>query len=124
MANAYARAAALFSGVPSLVVVHSDPHFDYPNPLARFVYAVVEHLTRFPTKHYIVVSEYLKSKLVFSGIPESKITVVYIGVASKGSYPKQPDTFVADGRTLCASDILGPSFAKGYGGRSKNNKYG
>lgn len=81
VANFYARLASMYSGVPSLVVAHSDAYYDYPNPVVRFIYAVIERLTRFSTKYYIAVSEYLKQKLVVSGIPSDKISVVYNGVS-------------------------------------------
>ena len=81
VANAYARAASLLSGVPSLVTVHSDPYYDYPNPIVRIIYAAIESLTRFPTMRYIAVSEYLKKKLIASGINADKIAVIYNGVA-------------------------------------------
>ena len=84
VANAYARAASLLSGVQSLVTVHSDPYFDYPNSFVRFVYAVVEHLTRFPTKHYIAVSEYLKKKLMAAGVKADKVSVILNGVKDPG----------------------------------------
>lgn len=84
VANAYAGAASLLSGVPNLVTVHSDPYYDYPNPVVRFIYNAVEHLTRFPTKHYIAVSEYLKGKLVALGIKGNNISVILNGVKDPG----------------------------------------
>lgn len=84
VANFYARLVSMYSGVTSLVVVHSDPHYDYPNPLVRTVYATVDKLTRFSTKHYITVSEYLKQKLAKSGIKSNKISVILNGVKDPG----------------------------------------
>jgi glycosyltransferase involved in cell wall biosynthesis len=81
VSNAYARAAALWSGIPSLVAVHSDATFDYPNPVLGTIYDLADLVTRFPTKKYITVSEYLKDKLVKSGISSDKITVILNGVA-------------------------------------------
>lgn len=80
VANAYARAASFFSNVPSLVTLHSDPFYDYPNSAIRFIYAVIEKLTRFPTKYYIAVSEYLQKMLLQTGINNTKICVVWNGV--------------------------------------------
>lgn len=89
VANAYARAASFFSGVPSLVAVHSDPTYDYPNPVIRVIYAVIDRLTRFQTKRYIAVSEYLKKQLVESGIGPDKVTVVYNGVDFPTRQPRE-----------------------------------
>lgn len=80
VANAYARAASFLSGVPSLVVVHSDLKYDYPRSLVRSIYVLIDRVTRFQTKYYIAVSSYLKEKLVDSGIPSDKVTVIYNGV--------------------------------------------
>lgn len=84
VANAYARAASSFSGVPCLVTVHSDSFYDYPNGLVRTTYAFIEYLTSFPTKHYIAVSEYLKNKLVTSGVRADKVSVILNGVKDPG----------------------------------------
>lgn len=91
VANAYARAASFFSGVPSLVAVHSDPTYDYPNPAIRAVYTVIDRLTRFQTRRYIAVSEYLKKQLVESGIGQDKVTVIYNGVDSPTHYPRKSE---------------------------------
>lgn len=89
VANAYARAASLLSGVPSLVIIHSDSYYDYPNGFVRSIYAVIEYLTRFPTKHYIAVSQYLGAKLYQSGVSEDNISVIYNGVLSDQKPKKQ-----------------------------------
>ncbi len=89
VANAYARAASLLTGVPNLVTVHSDPRYDYPNHIIRTIYTFIDILTRFPTKHYIAVSEYLKKKLVASGIRADKITVIYNGVSFNSKHKTQ-----------------------------------
>jgi glycosyltransferase involved in cell wall biosynthesis len=101
VANFYARLASMYSDVTSLVVVHSDPYYDYPNALLRAVYVFADRLTRFPTRRYIAVSEYLKKKLVSSGVADDKITVIMNGVCLKGSDPGQ-------GPTLPKKDILDP----------------
>jgi len=80
VANAYARAASYLSGVPSLVTVHSDPDFDYHNPLIRGLYSLLDFLTRFQTKKYIAVSKYLMGLLIKQGIPREKVLTIYNGV--------------------------------------------
>jgi len=90
VANAYARLAASWASLPTLVTVHSDRFYDYPNDLIRTVYSLIELLTRFATTHYIAVSEYLKKQLVASGVTEDKITVIYNGVAEIPGSLKQP----------------------------------
>lgn len=79
VANAYARLISLIYKIPNLVTVHSDLSGDYANPIVRSIYKIIEKLTRFPTAKYIVVSKYLKKQLVKSGLPTSKIAVVYNG---------------------------------------------
>lgn len=80
VANTYTRLASWFTGVPNLVVVHSDINYDYPRLLIRLAYKFSDFILRFVTVKYIVVSEYLKSCLVKSGVKESKIAVIYNGV--------------------------------------------
>ena len=81
VANAYARAVSYFSKIPNLVTVHSDPYFDYPNPLVRGIYIAIERITARQTKRYIAVSQYLKKLIVQDGVSESKIKVIYNGVS-------------------------------------------
>jgi glycosyltransferase involved in cell wall biosynthesis len=47
----------------------------------RTFYGLINLLTRYATKRYITVSEYLKKQLVDSGISVAKVTVIYNGVA-------------------------------------------
>ena len=83
VANAYARAASYLSGVPSLVTVHSDPNFDYHNPLIRGIYALLDFFTRFQTRKYIAVSKYLTKILIKEGISRDNIVTIYNGVEFK-----------------------------------------
>lgn len=85
VANAYARAAAVLGGVPSLVVVHSDLSSDYPRPLARWSYTLIERLLRPATKRYIAVAQYLKDRLVASGVDADRVRVIYNGVDDSGA---------------------------------------
>lgn len=80
VANAYARAASLVSGVPSLVTIHSDHDLDYPSGFLRTVYRLVDLFSRWRTHKYIIVSEFLKQKAVRSGLKADRITVIYNGV--------------------------------------------
>jgi glycosyltransferase involved in cell wall biosynthesis len=81
VSNAYGRFAALMARLPVVTIVHSDQKLDYQNPLIRFIYKVIDKITRWKTKRYIAVSEYLKTKLVDSGIKSGKIKVIYNGVS-------------------------------------------
>ena len=80
VANAYARVAALFAGVPSLVVTHSVIATDYPAVLKRVAFTVADRLLRPVTTRHVVVSRYLKDELIRSGVRADRITVVYNGV--------------------------------------------
>ncbi len=84
VANAYARATAWLSGVPSLVTVHSVRDFDYSNPVILGIYNLIETLTRFPTSRYIVVSKYIRDVLIKSGVKGDKISVILNGVKDPG----------------------------------------
>ena len=83
VANAYARTAALVSGVPSLVVVHSDMRLDYPSSI-RWAFTLSDRLLRPVTKRYVTVSQDLKNKLVGTGVKEDRVTVIYNGVNTVG----------------------------------------
>lgn len=80
VSNAYGRAAALLSGKPVLTVVHSEHNLDYPNSFLRILYSFIEKVTRWKTKRYIAVSEYLKKELEKSGIKSKKISVIFNAV--------------------------------------------
>lgn len=80
VADSYSRAASLFSGVPHLSVVHSEFKNDYPNLVVRLIYSLLIFISRWKTKKYIAVSEYIKKNLIKSGINGNKITVLYNGV--------------------------------------------
>jgi len=80
VANAYARMAALLSGLPSLVVTHSELTNDYPRGLKRWGFKLSDRLLRPITKRYIAVSWHLKNELVRSGVKADRISVVYNGV--------------------------------------------
>ena len=80
VANAYARVVSLIYKIPNLVTTHSDQAGDYSNSITRTIYGLIEKITRFPTARYIAVSEYLKDKMIKSGLRKNKITVVYNGL--------------------------------------------
>jgi len=80
VANAYARAVSLLYRIPNLVTVHSNQAGDYSNPVTRTAYGLIERLTRFPTRTYIAVSNYLRDALVKNGVRADKITVIYNGI--------------------------------------------
>jgi glycosyltransferase involved in cell wall biosynthesis len=84
VANAYARVAARFSGVPNLVVTHSELANDYPRALKRWGFTLSDRLLRPFTKRYIAVSWYLRGELVRSGVKADRIAVVYNGVDIRG----------------------------------------
>jgi glycosyltransferase involved in cell wall biosynthesis len=96
LSNAYGRAAGLFSGVPVLTIVHSDQEHDYPNPITRIIYRVIDRTTRWKTKSYITVSEYLKNQLIKSGVKSGKINVIYNGIPFKfqGSKKKEGKSLI------------------------------
>lgn len=83
VADSYSRVASLFSGVPHLSIVHSEFKYDYPNLVLRFIYSLALLISKWKTKQYIAVSEYIKFKLQESGVKGDKITVVYNGVDFK-----------------------------------------
>ena len=80
VANVYARMAALLSGLPSLVVTHSELTNDYPGALKRWGFTLSDRLLRPITKRHIAVSEYMKNELARSGVKADRISVVYNGV--------------------------------------------
>lgn len=84
VANAYARLVSKFYKIPNLVTVHSDASSEYPNFFIRNIYWLVDRLGRRATVSYIAVSKYLEKVLVGSGVPASKIKVIYNG----SDYPK------------------------------------
>ena len=81
VSNFYARKISFIYGIPNLVTVHSNQADDYSNLLIKTIYKIIDRLTRFPTKKYIVVSDYLKSQMLKSGLSESRIEVVYNGLS-------------------------------------------
>lgn len=85
VANAYARSISLFYKIPNLVTVHSIMGGDYSNLFSRFMYKLIDRLTRFSTDSYIAVSEYLKSEMVKGGIAKDKITVIHNGIKIRPS---------------------------------------
>ncbi|MEI7689436.1 MAG: glycosyltransferase family 4 protein [Candidatus Saccharibacteria bacterium] len=116
VANAYARAISLLHGVPNLVTVHSNPAGDYSNPLARVAYGLIETLTRFPTRRYIVVSNYLRDVMIKNGVSADKITTVYNGIDFPKPAPRKHTGVIigSAGRLhpVKGYDILIQAFAK------------
>ncbi len=84
VANVYARVAARLSGVPNLVVTHSELANDYPRAFKRWTFTLSDRLLRPLTKRYIAVSWYLRDELVRSGVRADRISVVYNGVDIRG----------------------------------------
>ncbi|NTW29336.1 MAG: glycosyltransferase family 4 protein [Coriobacteriia bacterium] len=89
VANAYARAAAWLSGIPSLVTVHSIRESDYSSPIVSGLYALIDQISRFPTRTYIAVSNHVRGYLIDAGIDSARIKVIYNGVGF------QPETGAA-----------------------------
>jgi glycosyltransferase involved in cell wall biosynthesis len=88
VANAYARLAVLGTGIPSLVVVHSDLAGDYPKRAVRWAYMLSDRALRRTTEHYVAVCRYLKDRLVASGVKPEQVTVVQNGVSLPGRRPR------------------------------------
>lgn len=110
VANSYSRAVSLFSGVPHLSIVHSEFKYDYPNPLIRFIYSLALLISRWKTKKYIAVSEYIKSKLEESGVNGKKIVVVYNGVEFTGV----PDRVIKKKNQITIGSVGRLHQVKGY----------
>lgn len=83
VADSYARAASLFSGIPHLSFAHSDFDLDYHNSAVKFVYKLAVLISRWKTKKYIAVSNYLRKQLLKDGIKPEKVTVIWNGVEEK-----------------------------------------
>ena len=88
VANTYARIVSFKYKIPNLVTVHSDLSGDYSNPLIRIAYELIDRFTRRQTSKYIAVSEFIKRKLVKSGISAKKISVIYNGLDFRQSKPR------------------------------------
>lgn len=95
VANAYARVAARISGVPNLVVTHSELANDYPRAFKRWGFTLSDRLLRPLTKRYIAVSWYLRDELVRSGVRADRISVVYNGVDIRGLGIREADSGAA-----------------------------
>ncbi len=107
VANTYARLVSKFYKIKNLVTAHSEPKGDYSNPAVRAIYWTVDHALRRYTTKYIAVSRYLANYLVKSGIPKSKISVVYNG----SDYPKPS---AKAHKRLVIGSIGRLHFVKGY----------
>lgn len=84
-ANLVGRLAARLSGVPAVVTtVHSVLALDYPSAFSRFANNLTERATSRLTSRFIAVSGYIKDYLAASGIPPSKISVIYNGIDFDG----------------------------------------
>lgn len=97
-ANLLGRVASrLANRKPVVTTVHSLLERDYPGFLRRQVNRFTEWATRGLTDQFITVSQGLKEKLVASGIPAGKVTVVYNGIVLEDfSPPAEPGA----GRTM------------------------
>lgn len=86
--NLFGRLAARRAGVPVLVTtVHSDMALDYPAPLKRTAYMLLDRLTDPLVTRYVVVSEALKRVVVRRGTGADRITVVPNGVDTAAFHP-------------------------------------
>lgn len=79
-ANLVGRLAARLAHRPVITTVHSCLRNDYPQPLTRWVYTVIERGTATLTHRFIAVSESLRDQLAGQGVPLPKISVVYNGI--------------------------------------------
>lgn len=82
VSNLYGRLAARAAGLPVVTVVHSLPRADYPSPVVRALYVLVDRCLRGVTDRYIAVSEHISGALVASGIDAGRIAVVPNGVVT------------------------------------------
>ena len=82
VANFYGRITAVLTKTPSLVVIHSDYNFDYPDEAKRLLYKVTDKASEKATSKYIFVSKYLKS--ISPAIQQEKGVVIYNGVKANG----------------------------------------
>lgn len=79
-ANLMGRLAARMVHRPVMTTVHSLLSMDYPQPLTRFIYTLIERSTAPLTQRFITVSESLKTALAEQGVAPEKISVVYNGI--------------------------------------------
>lgn len=68
---------------PVVTTVHSLLEKDYPGFLRRQVNSITERATRGWTDQFIAVSQGLKAKLVSSGVPADRVTVIYNGIVTE-----------------------------------------
>lgn len=86
--NLFGRLAARRAGVPTVVTtVHSDLALDYPRPLKRTVYSLLDGVTDPLVNRYVVVSEALKKLVVQRGIKPGRVIVVPNGVDTAAFHP-------------------------------------
>lgn len=87
-ANLLGRLAArLANRKPVVTTVHSLLERDYPGFLRRQANRFTEWATRGLTDQFIAVSQGLKAKLVSSGVPDDRITVIYNGIVIEDFSP-------------------------------------
>jgi glycosyltransferase involved in cell wall biosynthesis len=115
VSNAYARAISRTSKVPNLVTVHSNMPDEYPKFATRMIYKLIDKTSRFSTKKYIAVSEFLKKELIKSGIKTEKIEVIYNGLDFEEPCARQKRRLVIGGigrlDQIKGFDILIDAFA-------------
>lgn len=76
----FGRLAGLISGAQVITTVHSDFSHDYPSGPIKTVFWILDRLLRFKSKKFLAVSDYLKNRLIATGIPKEKIIVIHNGV--------------------------------------------
>lgn len=72
---------------PVVTTVHSLLERDYPGFVRRQVNRFTEWATRGLTEQFIAVSQGLKAKLVSSGVPADRVTVIYNGIVVENFSP-------------------------------------
>lgn len=86
-ANVIGRLAARRAGLPVVTTVHSVLATDYPDPLKRWLFVGLEHLTRRQTDRFICVSRALRDDLAAGGIPPERLTVIHNGIDTSRFHP-------------------------------------
>ena len=89
-ANFFGRLAAKTAKVPLiLTTVHSFLKHDYPKPISWALAALMNKSTQGITHHYVAISKAIKDDLLSSGIPDSKVSVIYNGIYVENYSPTE-----------------------------------
>lgn len=98
VANFYGRLAGRRAHKPVVTIVHAESASDYPNPLSRAAFSIVDRLTRSATTRFVAVSRFLKERLVRSGVPADAVAVVRTGVSPSERIATVRDDIASDPR--------------------------